>query len=277
MTGYKRITQIGESLLSIGRITRSGIRKLRCKSATTAITVTGASLKPECLSVCELQKLLGQKKERRYYGGTAALPSRAAVPSFLRSSLKGVFCFMLFVQIIRKEDFSMKTKFLALLLCALLLFTFVSCAADNNETPDTTGAVTTEADTTSDETTEPADTDATTVAPEGIWADATYNSDKEFGDGAKTVKVEVKAEEYSVTFTIHTDAEMLGDALMAHSLVDGEVGAYGLYIKKVNGMLADYDVDQTYWMITKNGEFLMTGADTTVIADGEHYELTRTK
>ena len=157
----------------------------------------------------------------------------------------------------------MKTKLLALTMCALLLFSLVACDANEAETPDTTA---------NSETT----TDSETTL-EGIWADATYTEDKTFGEGAKTVKVEVKAEDASVTFTIHTDAETLGDALLAHELVEGEAGAYGLYIKKVNGMLADYDVDQTYWLLTKNGEYVMTGADTTVIADGEHYELTRTK
>lgn len=256
---------VRRALLSIDRFMRSGIRKLRCKSATTAITVTGNILKPECLSFCELQKLLGQKKERRYYHSDTVLPSKAIAVCFLRSSLKGVFCFMLFVQILRKEVFKMKTKLLALIMCALLLFSLAACDASETETPDATDAVT--ADTTEDSET----------TPEGIWADATYTEDKTFGDGAKKVKVEVKAEEYSVTFTILTDAETLGDALLAHSLVEGEAGAYGLYIKKVNGMLADYDTDQTYWLLTKNGEYVMSGVDTTKITDGEHYELTRTK
>ena len=42
-------------------------------------------------------------------------------------------------------------------------------------------------------------------------------------------------------------------------------------------MLADYDVDRTYWSITKNGEYLMTGADTTPVEDGASYALTKTK
>ena len=38
-------------------------------------------------------------------------------------------------------------------------------------------------------------------APEkGLWEAATYTEDTEFGSGAKTVKVEVKAEEKSVVF-----------------------------------------------------------------------------
>ena len=115
------------------------------------------------------------------------------------------------------------------------------------------------------------------VEKTGAWASATHASDKTFGNGAKTVQVEVKAEEQSVTFTVKTDAETLGDALKEHDLIAGEDGAYGLYIKTVNGIMADYNVDQTYWELTKNGERLMTGADSTPIADGEHYELTKTK
>ena len=36
---------------------------------------------------------------------------------------------------------------------------------------------------------------------------------------------------------------------------------------------ADYDADGLYWAFYKSGEYLMTGVDTTEIADGEQYEL----
>ena len=111
----------------------------------------------------------------------------------------------------------------------------------------------------------------------GVWEDATWRSDKEFGKGAKTIEVEVKVEEQSVTFTIHTDKEMLGEALMEHGLIEGEDGPYGLYVKKVNGMLADYDVNQYYWSFSKGGTGLMTGVDMTAVEDGAHYEITYTK
>jgi hypothetical protein len=154
----------------------------------------------------------------------------------------------------------MKTKILALIMCVFMLMSLCACGTETPDTADTTAAETT------------ADTAIT-----GIWADATYLEDKTFGEGAKTIVVKVVAEEKTVSFTIKTDAETLGEALLAHSLVEGEQGQYGLYIKKVNGMTADYDVDQTYWGLTKNGEYVMSGADTTNIADGEQYELTRTK
>ena len=111
----------------------------------------------------------------------------------------------------------------------------------------------------------------------GAWETATYDRDTELGEGAKTVTVKVIAEEQALTFIIHTDKETLGDALLEHKLIDGEQGPYGLYVKKVNGIVADYDVDQTYWNFTKNGELMMVGVDSAEIADGESYELTRTK
>ena len=111
----------------------------------------------------------------------------------------------------------------------------------------------------------------------GLWADADYVEDTTFGNGAKTVQVEVKVGEESITFTIKTDKATLGEALFEHNLIAGEQGAYGLYIKKVNGITADYDIDQSYWGLYKNGEYMMSGVDTTEISDGEHYELVYTK
>ena len=108
----------------------------------------------------------------------------------------------------------------------------------------------------------------------GVWENATYRSDKEFGKGSKTVQVKVIVEEQSVTFTVRTDKDMLGEALMEHGLVDGEQGAYGLYVKVVNGMTADYDVNQHYWSFSKNGVGLTTGIDMEPVEDGAHYEIT---
>lgn len=110
-----------------------------------------------------------------------------------------------------------------------------------------------------------------------IWENATYTEDMVFGNGGKTVLVEVKAEEKAVTFTIKTDKENLGEALLEHNLVMGEDGPYGLYVKSVNGIIADYNTNQTYWAFTKNGESMMSGVDGAEIKDGEHYELVYTK
>ena len=87
----------------------------------------------------------------------------------------------------------------------------------------------------------------------------------------------VDKEGAETSFVISTDKKMVGDALLEEGLIEGEDGAYGLYVKKVNGILADYDIDKSYWALYKNGEYCMSGVDTTKIADGEHYELVYTK
>ena len=115
------------------------------------------------------------------------------------------------------------------------------------------------------------------VQVDSLWESATYIEDTVLGEGEKKIEVEVKAGEKSVVFTISTDAENLADALKEHSLIEGEDSAYGIYIKKVNNILADYDIDGYYWSLTKDGEYLLTGADSTEITNGEHYELVRTK
>ena len=63
----------------------------------------------------------------------------------------------------------------------------------------------------------------------------------------------------------------MGDALLELGLIEGEEGAYGLYVKKVNGITADYDTDQTYWAFYINGEMAMTGVDATDIEAGSVY------
>ncbi len=111
----------------------------------------------------------------------------------------------------------------------------------------------------------------------GLWENATYLQDTEFGEGAKTVKVEVKVEEQTVTFTIKTDKKTVGEALVENGLISGDEGAFGLYIKKVNGITADYDIDQSYWAFYINGETAMTGVDMTDIDENATYRLEYTK
>ena len=114
-------------------------------------------------------------------------------------------------------------------------------------------------------------------APADLWSSATYTTDTELGEGAKTVVMEVASGEKTVALTIKTDKDTLGDALKEHNLIAGEKSAYGMYVKVVNGMTADYAKDQTYWALYKDGVSLPTGVDNTPIADGEHYEMVYTK
>ncbi len=111
------------------------------------------------------------------------------------------------------------------------------------------------------------------VEKTGLWESATYLKDTELGKGEKTITVEVKAEEKTVTFTVNTDKETVGDALIEHNLINGEQGDYGLYIKVVNGITADYDVDKSYWAFYINGEYATSGVDTTDVDENVTYRL----
>ena len=53
-----------------------------------------------------------------------------------------------------------------------------------------------------------------------IWQDATYVQDTELGEGSKTFTFVVQVEENMVTFTIHTDAETVGKALLGKKVGD---------------------------------------------------------
>ena len=104
-----------------------------------------------------------------------------------------------------------------------------------------------------------------------------YDTDTTLGEGAKTLTVRIEDPEKSVTFTIHTNADTVGAALIENRLITGEEGAYGLYIKVANGTVADYDIDQSYWAFYVNGEYAMSGVDTTNIEEGVTYSLVYTK
>ena len=72
---------------------------------------------------------------------------------------------------------------------------------------------------------------------------------------------------------IHTDKETVGEALLECGLVEGDEGEFGLYVKKVNGIEADYDKNGTYWAFYINGEYATTGVDSTTITEGDTYSL----
>ncbi len=112
---------------------------------------------------------------------------------------------------------------------------------------------------------------------ESLWDNAKYTEDTVFGNGTKTLIILVQAEDKKVTFTIKTDKKTVGEALIEHSLIEGEIQQYGMYIKSVNGIKADYDTDKAYWSFNKNGEYMMSGVDTTDFIDGDQYELVYTK
>ena len=102
---------------------------------------------------------------------------------------------------------------------------------------------------------------------EGVFADG---SDLGEGNTEFTLTVTDKDGTES-SFTVHTDKENVGDALTQIGIIAGEEGDYGLYVKTVNGVTADYDTDKTYWAFYVNGEYASTGVDSTPVNAGDTY------
>ena len=95
--------------------------------------------------------------------------------------------------------------------------------------------------------------------------------------GGKTITVQVVLLEGEPSdFTIQTDEEYLRGALESIDLIEGSESEYGLFVTTVNGVTVD-DSKQQWWCFTHDGEMLMTGVDTTPIADGDHFEITLTE
>ena len=96
----------------------------------------------------------------------------------------------------------------------------------------------------------------------------------ELGEGSKSFELTIVDKEgLTHQYLIHTDEEMVGFALIAHELIEGEEGPYGMYIKSVLGQKLDYDTDKMYWSFYVGGEYAMTGVDQTPIIEGTAYML----
>ncbi|MDE7311193.1 MAG: DUF4430 domain-containing protein [Eubacterium sp.] len=92
------------------------------------------------------------------------------------------------------------------------------------------------------------------------------------GEGSKVFSFTVVDKEGVQTqFEIHTDEETVGDALSALGLIEGDESEYGLYVKTVNGITADYDKDGMYWAFYINEEYAQTGVDATQVTEGDSY------
>ena len=112
------------------------------------------------------------------------------------------------------------------------------------------------------------------VAVIAILAGVYFATRPETSQGAKEFTVEVvHADGSSKTFTYHTDEEFLGTVLEAEGLIKGEMGPYGLTIFEVDGERAVWEENGAYWAIFVNGEYGMTGVDTTPVNDGDTFKL----
>ena len=87
--------------------------------------------------------------------------------------------------------------------------------------------------------------------------------------GAKELSIEVVDDTASSqTYTVHTDAQYLRQALEEQKLVSGSESEYGLWVQTVDGETAN-EANQEWWGYDINGVQAEYGVDSQPIADGD--------
>lgn len=115
-------------------------------------------------------------------------------------------------------------------------------------------------------------TDSSTPSPQAETSAAETAAPIVVGEGQTSFSFSVTdADGNETAFIVNTDKSVVGEALIDNGLIEGEDSQYGLFVKKVNGITADFDVDGTYWAFYINGEYAMTGVDATEITEGDTY------
>ena len=111
----------------------------------------------------------------------------------------------------------------------------------------------------------------------GAMACLWLGSREEAVAGGKEITVTVvHADGTEKVFTYSTDAEYLGEVILAEGLVEGVDGPYGLEIHAVDGEGASWEENQSYWALFIGEEYATTGADGVVLRDGGQYKLVYT-
>ena len=96
--------------------------------------------------------------------------------------------------------------------------------------------------------------------------------------GGKNITVTVvHADGTEKVFDLTTQEEYLGPVLLSEGIAQGVEGPYGLEIHEVDGERAVWDENGAYWAIFVNGEYGMTGVDTTPVNDGDVFKLEFTR
>lgn len=140
------------------------------------------------------------------------------------------------------------TRAAALLLACMLALSFAACGKGETDSTASSDAETTAKF--SERTTEA--TEPWTSVGEG---DCAFPFIVTFADGTKQ------------DYVISTSKKTVGEALVDAGLIAGEESEYGLYVKTVCGVTADYDADGTYWALYVDGEPSLVGVDSLKCAD----------
>lgn len=132
-------------------------------------------------------------------------------------------------------------KILALLMCALMVFSLVSCKKSEEKIPES-------------------------EARESVKYE-------EKGEGENQFYLDIFFESDEKHYDIKTDEETVGAALESLKLIVGEEGPYGLYISSVEGEEHVYENGGKYWAFYAGNQYADKSVDLTDIQNGETYAL----
>lgn len=152
----------------------------------------------------------------------------------------------------QKRLLKLITLSLCLAIIASLALTFAACGKSGDPAADTS--------------------DKGTAAVSGAIEDS---SATDIGKGEKHFVFTVSNGETEKVYNVRTDKTTVGEALLELGLIDGEEGQYGLFVKTVDGVTADYDADKSYWAFYINGEYASVGVDSAEIENGAKYAMVK--
>ena len=166
---------------------------------------------------------------------------------------------------------------LAFVLSAAVAVSVTSCGSSNSSSSSASSetSVSESAETSSEASSEASSEEASSeesseVSEEVSAAEAAEATD--IGEGNTEFAFEVVLEDGTTTlYNVHTDEKTVGAALLGVNLIAGDDSEYGLYVKTVDGVTADYDKDGTYWAFYIDGEYASTGVDSTDVVPGSTY------
>ena len=98
--------------------------------------------------------------------------------------------------------------------------------------------------------------------------------------GSKKIEIDVVNDNGDMqAYKLSTDAEYLRQAMEETKdlTFSGEESEYGMMVIEVNGVTADYNVDQSYWAFYVNDEYCNYGIDEQPVADGDIFRIEYTK
>ena len=94
--------------------------------------------------------------------------------------------------------------------------------------------------------------------------------------GSKAITIEVvNKEKESTVYEVKTDAEYLLQAMEeAEGLTfDGYESEFGFSITAINDIVADFNVDSSYWGFYVNGEYCNYGISSQPVEDGDSFQI----